>query len=106
VWLPCPLLEAEVELTDERRSHIALEHPDLLPGHLRELKMTLSDPDMLRRSSIDPDPLLFTRWFEGLGRGRYVVVVVRYDFKADRFWITTAYITARLTAGEIEWQRE
>lgn len=29
----CPYLQGEVELTDERETHIAEQHPDLLPEH-------------------------------------------------------------------------
>jgi hypothetical protein len=104
--MPCPRLATDVELTVERAEHIRRGHPDLLPGHMPELKLTLADPDTLRRSQLDPEPILFARWFPRLKGGRFVVVVVRYDFSGERFWITTAYLTQRLVAGETEWQRD
>jgi hypothetical protein len=30
---PCPYLNADVELTEERETHIRGKHPDLLPAH-------------------------------------------------------------------------
>ena len=38
---PCPYLEAEVELTDERKRHIAERHPDLLPEHWQRVAEVL-----------------------------------------------------------------
>ena len=46
---PCPYLNGEVELTDEREEHIALTQPDLLPEYLPQVKQTLADPDQVRR---------------------------------------------------------
>ena len=47
---PCPYLKGEVELTDERETHIAETHPDLLPEYLPQIRQTLEDPDEVRRS--------------------------------------------------------
>jgi hypothetical protein len=50
---------------------------------------------------------LFSRWFESLRGGKYVVVVVVGDAGPDdRHWIVTAYLARRLTQGEIEWTRD
>lgn len=42
---PCPYLKGEVELTDERKRHIAERHPDLLPEHRHRIAETLAEPD-------------------------------------------------------------
>ena len=47
---PCPYLEGEVELTEEREHHIRERHPDLLPEYQRQLIETLATPDQVRRS--------------------------------------------------------
>ena len=47
---PCPYLKSEVELTDERETHIAETHPDLLPEDLPRVKQTLADPNQVRRT--------------------------------------------------------
>jgi uncharacterized protein YuzE len=43
---PCPYLNAEVELTDEREAHIADAHPDLMPEFLGQIRQTLANPDI------------------------------------------------------------
>lgn len=103
---PCPYLNGEVELTDEREAHIAQTHPDLLPEYLLQMKQTLADPDQVRRSARMSAARLFYRWFDGVRQGKYVVVVVVSETAPDeRNWIITAYITRRLPDGEIEWQK-
>ena len=103
---PCPYLQSEVELTEERQRHIAENHPDLLPAHRRCLAETLADPDRVRRSARAPNARLFDRWFDDLRGGKNVVVVVASDpAPRRRHWIVTAYMAKRLAGGEIEWQR-
>jgi hypothetical protein len=103
----CPYLGVEVELTDERELHIAERHPDLLPAHRHSIADTLAEPDQVRRSTRFAGARLFSRWFEPLRGGKYVVVVVVGDAGPDgRQWIITAYLARRLTTGEIEWKRD
>ena len=103
---PCPYLKGEVELTDEREAHIAETHPDLLPEYLPQLRQTLEEPDEVRRSVRISGARMFYRWFDDVRQGKYVAVVaVRETAPAERNWIITAYITRRLTNGEIEWQK-
>lgn len=102
---PCPYLNGEVELTDERARHIAQTHPDLLPEYIPHVKQTLADPDQVRRSSRMSAARIFYRWFDDVRQGKYVVVVVVSESAAERNWIITAYMTRRLINGEIEWQR-
>ena len=103
---PCPYLRGEVELTDEREAHIAHTHPDLLPEYLAQIEQTLADPDQVRRSTRMSAARLFSRWFEEVRQGKYVVVVVVSEATpADRHWIITAYIARRLANGEVEWNR-
>ena len=103
---PCPYLKGEVELTDEREAHIAETHPDLLPEYLPQLRQTLEEPDEVRRSVRISGARMFYRWFDDVRQGKYVAVVaVSETAPAERNWIITAYITRRLTNGEIEWQK-
>lgn len=103
----CPYLGNDVELTDERECHITLRHPDLLPEHRRCISDTLALPDEIRSSPRFGNARLFSRWFEELRGGKYVVVVVVSDsIPLVRHWIITAYITRRLSRkGKIEWKR-
>jgi hypothetical protein len=101
---PCPYLNADVELTDEREQHIAQRHPDLLPEHRQRIADTLAEPDQVRRGKRFAQARLFSRWFESLRGGKYVVVVVVTDSPPDnRHWIITAYLARKLTEGAIEW---
>jgi len=103
----CPYLVTDVELSSERESHIAGAHPDLLPEHLAEIGLTLTDPDEVRRSLRIGTARLFCKWFEHVRQGKYVVVVVVSEAGiAERHWVVTAYITRRLANGEVEWQRD
>lgn len=102
----CPYLKAKVEMTDERERHIAEHHPDLLPKHLDKLRKTLARPDQVRRSVRFGRARLFSKWYDDLKEGKHVVVVVVSEAEPRaRHWIITAYVTAKLTKGEVEWQR-
>ncbi len=72
---PCPFLEGEVELPNEREDHIAKRHPDLLPEYRRCLNEVLSEPDMVRQSPLFGQARLFSRWFPEVRGGKHVVVV-------------------------------
>lgn len=103
---PCPHLSAEVELTDERESHIRDKHPELLPQYRECLGQTLADPDEVRRDSRFPNSLLFSHWFPDVKGGKFVVVVVVADpAPAGRYWIVTAYVARQLSGGAVVWTR-
>lgn len=102
---PCPYLKANVELTDERESHIARNHPDLLPEYRTQLIETLATPDQIRRSARCEVSRLFSRWYDSIRNGKHIVVVVVSDYKNRRHWIISAYLARKLTTGEIEWKR-
>jgi hypothetical protein len=103
--VPCPHLNGVVELTDERESHITVQHPDLLPEHRARLIQTVSEPDLVRASERVGGGRLFSRWFPELRGGKYVVVVVLTDPVVTRHWVVTAYISRRISEGVVEWQR-
>jgi hypothetical protein len=103
---PCPYLKGGVELTDERKAHIASTHPDLMPEFLEQIGQTLADPDQVRRSLRSDAARLFYRWFDNVREGKYIAVVeVSESAPRERHWIVTAYLTRRLANGEIEWQK-
>jgi hypothetical protein len=104
--LPCPYLGAEVELSEERERHIRAQHPDLLPEHRNRIIEVVAEPDQVRRSSRVGNARLFTKWFDDLRGGKYVVVVVVSDPGRERRpWIITAYLARKLKEGEIEWEK-
>jgi hypothetical protein len=104
---PCPYLEGEVDLTEERERHITERHPDLLPEHRQRIAETLAAPDQVRKSVRFSSAKLFSRWYTDLRQGKYVVVVVVSEREpSERHWIITAYIARKLAPGETEWERD
>lgn len=101
----CPYLNASVELTEERSQHIVQTHPGTLPEYLAELEATLADPDLIRSSDRDPSTLLFSRWFEAIRTGRYLIVVVVHQIDPPRHWIVTTYTARKITGGQVLWQK-
>lgn len=101
----CPYLNTTVELTDEREQHITTAHPGTLPDYLMQLEQTLSDPEMVRCSDRDPNAIMFSRWFETIRTGRYLVIVVVYQAAIHRHWIITTYTARKITGGTILWQK-
>jgi len=103
---PCPYLQDEVILTDEREQHITERHPDFLPQYKQYVAETVLKPLHIRRSRRANNALLFYRWFDDIKQGNYVVVSVITD-NAPRIhpWIITAYLSTRLPKGDIVWQQ-
>jgi hypothetical protein len=104
--LPCPYLTSHVELSTEREMHIAENHPDLLPEYREYIGDILLEPDQVRLSARFKNARLFTRWFESIHGGKYIVVVVISETKpSKRHWVITAYMARKVVGGEIEWKR-
>jgi len=103
---PCPYLQDEVILTDEREQHITERHPDLLPQYKQYVAKTLLKPLHIRCSRRANNALLFSRWFDDIKRGNYVVVSVITDNAPQIHpWIITAHLSTRLPKGDIVWQQ-
>src|SRR5579863_1154978 len=103
---PCPYLGDTVELCAKRERYIAERHPELLPAHRDLLAITLADPDQVRTSSRLSNAKLFSRWYDEVGGGKHVVIVVVSDpANAGRRWIVTAYVARRLAEAIGEWTR-
>ena len=106
VWLQCPYLGADVELTDEREHHIRERHPDLPPDLLDRLEQVLADPDVVRRSNTFAGAHLFSRWYDDVKGGKHLVIVVAGGTgQSVRKWIVTSYLAWRLGSGEVVWKR-
>ncbi len=103
----CPYLKREVVLTDERYEHIKKQHPELLPDYESAVCETVLDPDSVRKSARFQNARMLTKYFENIRGGKYTVVVVVSDTQPEqRDWIITAYITRKLSDGEIEWEKK
>lgn len=101
----CPYLKTFIELTEERYQHILSTHPGTLPDYLTQLADTLADPDLTRSSDRDPNALLFSKWFETIRGGRYLVVVAINSIDLERPWIITIYTARKITGGQVIWIR-
>ena len=67
---------------------------------------TARNPVTIVTGSRDPRSLLFSRWYDDVIRGKYVVVVVVIDQgPSARAWIVTAYMAQRITGGTLEWAK-
>ncbi|HPS58749.1 MAG TPA: hypothetical protein PK514_11650 [Spirochaetota bacterium] len=81
--------------------------PELLPDFEPAVKEAVVNPDSVRKSARFQNARLFTKFFENIRGGKYTVVVVVSDTKPEqRDWIITAYITRKLSDGEIEWEKK
>jgi len=78
-----------VELTDERWSHIVTFHPEVRLYH-KYVNLTLSDPDFIRRSKLDPAVRICYR---SIMRNKHLAVVLKTN---QRNFVLTAYITSRI----------
>ena len=98
-FFPCPRLGSDVELTDERRQHIVQSHPGTLPDYAEQLAQTLAEPDLVIPSEQDERALRFSKWFDNIRTGRYLVVVTISDSDPTRHWIITTYTARKLAKG-------
>jgi len=101
----CPYVKAEVELTDEREQHIIKTHPGTLPDYLEQPAETLAEPDQIRGSDRDPDAMLFSKWFDTIRTGRYLVVVVVRQTETERYWVVTTYTARKITGRTVIWTK-
>lgn len=91
------ILGKAIELTDERKEHILLYHPDLKP-YFSKVKNVLLKPGEIRISKSDISVLLLYKYFVNIIKGKYIAVTVKTN---ARWFILTAYLTKRKLSGGI-----
>lgn len=101
----CSYLGIDVELTDEREQHIIETHPGTLPEYLEQLAQTLAEPDEIRQSERDASALMFSKWFDTIRTGRYLVVVIVNQMEPVRYWVITVYTSRKLSGGTTLWKK-
>ena len=92
-------LNFHVRTSDEYWQKLIIKHPDIADLET-EVKQALAEPDEIRRSSRDPNVLLF---YLTLKQQRWVVAVAR-RLNGDGFLIT-AYQTDAIKEGETLWRK-
>jgi len=102
-FFPCPHLNADVELREDRIDHIQTRHPGTWPDFETEISQALACPDLVRRSDYDPQTRLFSKWFQSIRTGRHLVIVTVSETHPPRHWVITAYTARTITGGTVEW---
>lgn len=92
-------LNFSVRTSNEYWQKLIIKHPDIADLEA-EVKQALSNPDEIRRSSRDPNILLFYRTLKAK---RWAVAVSR-RLNGDGFLIT-AYQTDAIKEGEVLWHK-
>jgi hypothetical protein len=92
-------LNFTVRTSEEYWEKLIVKHPDITDLEL-EIQQALANPDEIRRSSRDPNVLLF---YLVLKERRWVVAVTR-RLNGDGFLIT-AYQTDAIKEGEALWRK-
>ena len=92
-------LNFTVRTSEEYWEKLIVKHPDIADLEL-EIQQALANPDEIRRSSRDPNVLLF---YLVLKERRWVVAVAR-RLNSDGFLIT-AYQTDAIKEGETLWHK-
>ncbi len=96
----CPHLKEDVELTQERADHIALQHPDFFPTYAQRIPETLLEPDLIRQDPHRPDCQHFIKFYGNLNALIAVIITTERNF------ITTAYNTRRVPQGGVLWTKK
>jgi len=79
----------EVELTDERETHIFQFHPDIRP-YRKYFASALEKPEFIRRSKYDPLVLLL---YKPVSKRKNLVIVIKTN---KRNFVLTAYLTDKI----------
>ena len=95
--------ERAIRLTNERWTHIISHHP-VIRNLKEEMKETLRDPEIVRRSVYDPSVLIYYRYFKDVLGGKYIAVVVKVNNIGG--FILTSYVTDRVKRGDEVWRKE
>jgi hypothetical protein len=91
-----------IELTDEGWLHIAKEHPEV-SQHKERIKEVLITPDYVKRSSRDPEVLLYYRLYRDIFMGKYMLVAAK---KGLRSFILSCCITNIIKKGVTLWEKK
>jgi len=93
-----------IRLTDERKRHIEVDHPEM-SGQIAKIGDTLLNPDIIVKSNVDPEVNLYYKFYPVTPVSeKYLCVVVK--MRIDDIFIITAYFTNKVKRGEILWERK
>lgn len=95
-FLFCQVFERDLHLTNERKEHILIRHPELR-SFKEEFQQACHTPDFLLKKSTGE--ILLVRWYSQIFNGKFMVVVVRTT--PERIWIVTAFLSRKKPIGEL-----
>jgi len=83
-----------IRLTDERKRHIEVDHPEM-SGQIAKIGDTLLNPDIIVKSNVDPEVNLYYKFYPVTPVSeKYLCVVVK--MRIDDIFIITAYFTNKV----------
>ena len=91
-----------IKLTDKQWSHIIKEHPEI-ESYKDKLSDVLKNPDLVKKSKRDKDTFLYYRYYKGIYKGKYLLVVARTK---NNPMLLTCYITDRIKQGDLIWKKD
>ncbi len=91
-----------IELTDERWLHIIREHPEV-SLHKERIQEIFLKPDYVKKSSRDPEVLLYYKIYSDIFMGKYMLIVAK---KGLRSFILSCYITDMIKKGVTLWEKK
>jgi len=91
-----------IELNNERWLHIIREHPEVSP-HKERIQEILAKPDYVKKSSRDPEVLLYYKFYSDIFMGKYMLIVAK---KGLRSFILSCYITDMIKKGVTLWEKK
>lgn len=98
----CTFLNTDVDLTEERETHIHEYHPDMI-SFVDRIQDILLNCDAIYESNRDPNVILFYKFFKNIHDGKYIVVAIKRN---HRNFILTSYLTDVIKAGAMLWKKE
>lgn len=92
-----------IRLTEERRSHLETDHPEMR-NQINRIAETLLNPDRILRSRTDSQVELFYRWYPISPVTSKFLCVAAKVLPQDPF-ILTAYHTDTVKQGVLLWEK-
>lgn len=91
--------EKRICLSSESWNHLVLRHPEM-SSYLEAVKDVLTDPDLLVQSTIEPNIVLYHKYYKE--EAIYIILVV----EEEKGFVITGYVSDQPKRGIILWQKK
>ena len=96
--------DRSIRLTEERRQHLEIEHPEMT-GQVPRITETLANPDKVVQSRTDTTVELFYKHYQVTPvTDKFLCIVIKA--LPDDLFIITAYYTDTVKRGEVLWEKK